>query len=163
MSLEREGVRDTIRYGAPVVPPEPVVAIPDDADALGMAADGAMSERTAAAVTVSVPYLVWRRVRWLVAPVWAMLARWVGERAASAAREEADARLRLVVARYERQLWAARRDAAKWRAKAEAAEMEADAVTAMHARVSAMVDLDLLATRAQHTHVARSMNPRGEG
>lgn len=159
MSLEREGMR----YGAPVVPPDPVISIPDEPDALGMADGGGMSERTAAAVTVSIPYLVWRRLRWLTAPLWAWLARRVGERAATVAREEANARLRLVVARYERRVWAAQRDAAKWKAKAEVAEMEAEAVTTMHARVNAMVDLDLLATRAAHTHIVRSMQPRGDG
>lgn len=123
--------------------PEPTVSVPDEFD---LSSPQEQQLRAAAAV-VSLRGLVLRRVRWSVAPVYTAVARWVGERAAYAVRQEAAARYALTVARYERRLTEAAKTVHRWKTLAEARELELDAITSMNVRLVARVQADTTAVR----------------
>jgi hypothetical protein len=138
---------------APEVAPDPVVTVPDELDEL------IDTPTPAAAVVLSLPVLVVRRLRWALAPVWVRLARWVGEHAAYAARQETAARTLLLVTRYERRLRAQRLDTFRWKTRAEALQLEAEFLTKLHKRATARVDAETAVLR----HAELAATQRGNG
>lgn len=132
--------------------PEPVVTVPDE-----MADSVDETNLSAAAAVVSLKRLVARRVGWSVAWALAVVARWIGEGAAYAVRQEATARHAATVARYERKLMAARMTAHKWKTKCEAKETEAQALTDLHVRTTERIKAETLATRAGAEAIAQRM------
>ena len=130
------------RDGAPVVAPEPVYAVPLDLD------DTLDTPTPAAAVVVSLPGLVFRRVAWGVAPVLAWLAAAVGQAAAAAARRETAAKTVLLVARYERRIRALKMSVHEWKTKAEALQLEAEFFAKLHGRMTAAVQAETVAYKA---------------
>ena len=132
--------RDSFDGGAEL--PNPVLLIPDE---LGNEVEA--SDVRAAAMVVSVPRLVVRRLVWAVAPVLARLADWMGRAAATAARKEAAAAYALVVTRYERKLLTKAKEVHKWRTAAEARQIELEAQSGMLVRLTARVAADTTAVR----------------
>ncbi len=124
--------------------PGPVLDIPDD----DTPEPAEAADLRAAAAVVSIRWLVVRRLLWLVAPGLASAARLVGRTAAHAARQEAAARLALVVTRYERALLAKAKDVHRWKTLADARELELDAITGLNVRLVARVAAETTAIRA---------------